>query len=775
MKKAAARRGTILERRYGKNFKKLFLSYLVVLALPLVVIALAVGSYMTTLRAEYAAGYAEEYKRRVEAMDDILMGFEHYANALSDNPTLESLYNSERVNAGVPAATIRRNIPNAYSYSAINTHYVERMLIFFKKNGLVIGKNGLYYTDLWTHDYEIEGKFLSEWKEATTVVEGSYCMMLTDNLGEYFTYVTTLPTGYSTNPKASVVLLVKRERMDALLRAGLADSPLVIRRSDGTKLIAFGDGEEITVSSREQQTGDVVRLEDGVRYTVFRILSAYNGWSYTWYVPTRLVESRINGMIALFLAIFAGLIFLGGCVAIYLAYLRNKPVKEIEGMLSSVETASAPESGRKEEDEYDTIRKNLRVLIDRHHTLEGLLQRNEELVRDSIVMRLLAGKSMTEGEETLRGRLGFAPAARYYTVILLRITDKMGAFGFLKSADEEMQIQHSILTSFVVESYPEMLVQGVEMNKIAMVYAAETEEACAADAYRYASALLEKIMKKGHTNVAIGIGESVGTLDELYQSYETARLVSGRMKPGEIGVRGKEDAASDERRMQYTLADEQRLISLINRGASEECARFLNTLIADNRRASDTAFRLFVAELIGTLHKIAAYRPQEQTIRMLTQRAFGECDEGLLVELTEQFALSCDRAAHGIQSPEAGMEKPDPSSGEREEEALTTRITAFLEHEYANQALSLSRLGEQFDLSEAYLSHLFKQQTGENFSACLERIRMNRAHALLSTTDLPVDEIAEKIGYNSGDTFRRAFRRFHGITPGAYRNSTKLP
>lgn len=769
-----------MERRYGKNFKKLVLSYLVVLALPLVVIALAVGSYMTTLRAEYAAEYAEEYKRRVEAMDDILMGFEHYANALSDNPTLQSLYNSVQVNAGVPAVTIQKNIPNAYSYSAINTHYVERMLIFFERNGLVIGKNGLYYTDLWTYDYEIEGKSLSEWQEITTIVEGSYCMMLTDNLGgEYFTYVTTLPTGYSTNPKASVVLLVKRERIDALLREELTDSPLVIRRSDGTKLIAFGSEEEIryAVSSQEQETGDVVLLEDGARYTVFRILSTYNGWSYTWYVPTKLVEARINGMVALFLAIFAGLIFLGGCVAIYLAYLRNKPVKEIEGMLSSVEPTNVTNEKHKEEDEYDTIRKNLRVLIDRHHRLESLLQRNEELVRDSIVMRLLAGKSMTEREETLRERLGFAPAARYYTVILLRITDKMGTFGFLKSTDEEVQIQHSILTSFILESYPEMLVQGVEMNKIAMIYAAETDEACIADSYRYASTLLEKIMKKGHTNVAVGIGGSVGTLDELYQSYETARLVSGRMKPGEIGVRGKEDAASDERRMQYTLADEQRLISLVNRGASEECGRFLNMLIADNRRASDTAFRLFVVELIGTLHKIAAYRPQEQTIRILAQRAFGECDEGLLVELTEQFALSCDRAAHGTQSPETGREKPEPSnlsSGKGEEEALTTRITAFLEHEYANQALSLSRLGEQFDLSEAYLSHLFKQQTGENFSACLERIRMNRAHVLLSTTELPVDEIAEKIGYNSGDTFRRAFRRFHGITPGAYRNSTRL-
>ena len=749
----------------GKNFRRLFLSYLLILALPLAVMALAVGSYLTTLRESEMSEYAAVLERRVDAMDDILIGFEHFANALSENTMVESLYNADEVRADIPSSMIWKNIPSMYSYSAINAHYVERMLILFRKNGLVIGRNGMYYTNLWTYDYVIEGRTLSEWKTLTDAGEGSYCLPVTDNEGrQFFAYVTSLPVGFSSNPRANVILLVERAKIDTLLRAGAEESLLAVRRADGTNLIICGD-ETLWKSAQQAENGQRCRLSDGRFYTAFRMVSAYNGWRYTWLVPSEQLEAKTNGVISLFLAILAGILFIGGCAATALAWLRNKPVREIEGMLRE---SGAQENG---EDEYDVIRKNLRVLIDRHQTLETLLHRNEELVRDSIMTRLLTGKSMAESGETLRDRLGFPAEARYYAVILLRITDKIGAYGLIQSADEEIQIQNSILTSFAVTACPGLLVQSMEMNKIAVICAEETRESCEKSAEQCAAGLLEKIMKKGHTNVAVGIGESVSGLDRLYQSYEAARLVSGRLKPGELGEGEKDDVSRSQGGMEYSLADEQRLISLVNRGEAQECACFLDALLDKNRRTGGSGGRLFEMELIGTLHKLSAYRPEEETFCLLLRR-FEECDGGLLQELTRQFLLACERAGQGTSA--SGRKAGGVSAAEKgEAEALTTRITVFLEQEYANQALSLSLLSERFDLSEAYLSHLFKEQTGENFSACLERICMNRAHTLLSMTDLPVDVIAERIGYNSGDTFRRAFRRFHGITPGAYRNSTR--
>ena len=105
---------------------------------------------------------------------------------------------------------------------------------------------------------------------------------------------------------------------------------------------------------------------------------------------------------------------------------------------------------------------------------------------------------------------------------------------------------------------------------------------------------------------------------------------------------------------------------------------------------------------------------------------------------------------------------------------LVKNITDYLDESYADQSITLTKLADRFHLSEAYLSWLFKEVSGENFSAYLERVRMKNAHALLSETNLSIDEIAKRTGYNSSDTFRKAFKRFHGITPLAYRISTTV-
>jgi YesN/AraC family two-component response regulator len=86
-----------------------------------------------------------------------------------------------------------------------------------------------------------------------------------------------------------------------------------------------------------------------------------------------------------------------------------------------------------------------------------------------------------------------------------------------------------------------------------------------------------------------------------------------------------------------------------------------------------------------------------------------------------------------------------------------------------DENISLNIVAERFHLSEAYLSRIFKEQTGENFTACLERIRLNHAQRLLTQTRIPIHEIVHRVGYVYDDTFRKAFKRFHGISPGEYR------
>jgi AraC-like DNA-binding protein len=62
-------------------------------------------------------------------------------------------------------------------------------------------------------------------------------------------------------------------------------------------------------------------------------------------------------------------------------------------------------------------------------------------------------------------------------------------------------------------------------------------------------------------------------------------------------------------------------------------------------------------------------------------------------------------------------------------------------------------------------------ELGTTYSALLDDERKRRALALLRTTTLTMDEIAERLGYSDVANFGRAFRRWTGSTPGKVRRA----
>ncbi|MDA8485241.1 AraC family transcriptional regulator [Pseudomonas resinovorans] len=56
------------------------------------------------------------------------------------------------------------------------------------------------------------------------------------------------------------------------------------------------------------------------------------------------------------------------------------------------------------------------------------------------------------------------------------------------------------------------------------------------------------------------------------------------------------------------------------------------------------------------------------------------------------------------------------------------------------------------------------------FDALLEQVRRARAMSLLNNPELPIERIAEELGYSDVRGFRRAFKRWTGLSPSACRN-----
>ena len=99
-------------------------------------------------------------------------------------------------------------------------------------------------------------------------------------------------------------------------------------------------------------------------------------------------------------------------------------------------------------------------------------------------------------------------------------------------------------------------------------------------------------------------------------------------------------------------------------------------------------------------------------------------------------------------------------------------VQKFIADNYA-EPLSISQLAEMACLSPTQFKRRFKECIGISALKYITRYRTEKAQALLSHTDLPVQLVAENVGYSDLSAFSRRFFQHFGMSPRAFLGSMK--
>lgn len=94
----------------------------------------------------------------------------------------------------------------------------------------------------------------------------------------------------------------------------------------------------------------------------------------------------------------------------------------------------------------------------------------------------------------------------------------------------------------------------------------------------------------------------------------------------------------------------------------------------------------------------------------------------------------------------------------------------FIFH-HLGENLTLTRVAEHVHMNPSYLSHLFKEETGENFLDFVTLQRIEKAKEYLASAKFKNYELAEKIGFVSYPHFCTVFKKITGMTPNEYKKS----
>jgi AraC-like DNA-binding protein len=109
-------------------------------------------------------------------------------------------------------------------------------------------------------------------------------------------------------------------------------------------------------------------------------------------------------------------------------------------------------------------------------------------------------------------------------------------------------------------------------------------------------------------------------------------------------------------------------------------------------------------------------------------------------------------------------------SGSKQDD-LTFKILQYVEDHYSDG--TLGELAEALDYDPEWLSTNIKRLTGSTFTELQQDKRIFQAKILLSTTALPVKEIAAQVGYSNTSYFFRLFREREGCSPKDYRRGNE--
>lgn len=115
----------------------------------------------------------------------------------------------------------------------------------------------------------------------------------------------------------------------------------------------------------------------------------------------------------------------------------------------------------------------------------------------------------------------------------------------------------------------------------------------------------------------------------------------------------------------------------------------------------------------------------------------------------------------------------DKMQEEKKEEVKENRLVRMAKElvyeKYSESDLNVSYIAEQLQVSSAYLSTLYKMETGKNLVKFITWYRVEKSKELLRQTNMKVSDVAEKVGYLNVSYYISIFRNHEGCSPVQYR------
>lgn len=661
-----------------------------------------------------------------------------------------------------------RKLMNELRPYAISGNIVDNFFIYMREPNYIISPEMAYDADFFFRSvFKYKGMSQEQWMtelknyHSGFVLPASQVTLESRNL-LVIPYIYSLPITYHRKVDGAITFLLNAQAMQELLHQNtLVKGGWVMILDQDNQIITGLPKQEIPqkvfTSISKKAEGFKHSYFWGERMIVSHTTSSYNGWKYVSVLPSKLVMRKVIYIKAIVWGSIILSLIIGALIAYWLTARNTKPLTKILGLIKE----HLKWETEKEEDALQFLQGSVSQLINNNQRLQETVKNYMPIIRTVFYDRLLKGDfNNLEQIEAVSSYLGLQIKGDKFLVLILR-------FGrddiFNREIIEEASITKMVLSE-IINKHLEGLgyLHDLGQNNIAILLAFDDcqKEQCYQKVEQVVSRIRAEIARVCNLNVRFSGGKVYESLLDVWQSFQEAQLVFDYKTPdNDSNLFWFSDLPHQSAEYYYPIDYEQRLMNYLKAGEIKQVKNLLHTIYQENienRQIPPETCRELIYELKGTIVKIY---PQLNVNKTVIETALNRVDFSQPLEayrsLLEIYLNICmevigNRKFRNVQ--------------------LKDKIIAYINDFYQQPDLSLHKVASHFGLSEGYLSHFFKDQVGENFLAYLENERIKHACELLDQGQLSVNDIAGQVGYNSVQSFRRAFKRVKGVNPTAFRD-----
>jgi AraC-like DNA-binding protein len=729
------------------------LSYTVVLILPLIILLCGFKAAFDVTEQDISNSNITMINHSKSLLDIQCKAMESKALQISQDGRICDLAEKKKVDSSFmeEASSAIDEYYNLMRYQGVNI--IEDSYVYMDNSNYVIYQNALYKSDDFENSIKNRNNLsLNDLKEICTN-KNEYVPYYT-NINGNLQYIKPFGTQINGDIVGVIVFNLNQSELKKVLNFNEKSNErsVFIYNSDKRLIWSKDFGEY------KEKINTIDLPEEGLVSDkgLFVITSKSNvtDWSFIVVIPEKIAMTKLNQLTILVSVLIFFALALGIGLALYMSIIKGKPINEMFNIY--IEDNSIPRN-------FKNLGGIVSKIVQNNQALLEEIELDKPMLKHEFLTRLVKGDFVNDKElNILAKKVGIEINCTKFRVVSFRLFLNNDLYDVDSQTLSEVQVLFHLIQKHIMERAKDA-VWFYERDYLTTLAIFHINEDNQADNIKILVEEVHELMLKEYSvDSAWGISCICKNILDIWRACEEARVANLNYEKQRVTKYSKELDEQDE--MYYPELFQEKIINNVRAGDMTNINSLIDILENENfnRRniSADMMLELHNRIMLTISSNFALSDVVEDEINKIN-------------EIIKKHNIKKDTYFKQLKSIYHNLCKEMQKKKTCTQNKLIQKIVNYIDEEYINSNLGLALIASKFNISEGYVSTIFKGSMGVNFADYVEKVRIDSACNLLENSNDTINTISEKVGYNSVQSFRRAFKKVKGISPKELRNMNK--